>query len=362
MITAARLALADLRTRGSLAAGAILLVAVPLTGFLLLDGFSRGIDLRFGAGSSTDLIVQEPNSVGEVYGSRIPASVEADLLARGVRFAIPEIHTVAGTAADNAVLIRGVDPDRYRAVTDTTLRSGRMLGPGDPAAAVIVGADLAASRSIGPGDVLPIRGRPFEVIGVFAVGTYVDNEAWVSLEAAQEVLGWGNDVSVFVVPGDGALRPGDRLPGPLSVARRGDFADITNEWDPILALTRVAAGTLAAAGAIILAAVLWRFAWLRRRDLAILRSLGMGRGIGTVFLLTEGTVIVGTALAGAILAALLLGRITPIKSFGIRAEAVFDAVVMLRAAGVAAAVTAASLAVAATRVHLARPALLLRRD
>jgi ABC-type lipoprotein release transport system permease subunit len=362
-VTAAvRLALADLRTRGALAAGAILLVAVPLTGFLLLDGFGRGIDLQFGADSSRDLIVQESNSVGEVYGSRIPAAVETELLARGVRYAIPEIHTVAGTASDNAVLLRGVDPARYRAVTDTILESGRMLAPGDPPSAVIVGTDLAASRGVGPGDLLPIRGRPFEVIGVFAVGTYVDNEAWVSLAAAQGVLGWGGDVSVFVVPGDGPLQPGDRLPGPLSVARRGDFADITSEWDPILALTRVAAGTLAAAGAIILAAVLWRFAWLRRRELAILRSLGMSRRVGTVFLLTEGTVIVGTALVAAVAAALLLGEITPIKSFGIRAEAVFDTVVILRAAGVAAAVMAASLAVAAVRVHLARPAELLRRD
>ena len=361
MIAAVRLALADLRTRGPLAAGAVLLVAVPLTGFLLLDGFGRGIDLQFGVESSRDLIVQEPNSVGEVYGSRIPASVEADLLARGVRFAIPEIHTVAGTAADNAVLLRGVDPERYRAVTETTLQAGRMLEPGD-ADAVIVGADLAGSRGVGPGDLLPIRGRPFEVVGVFAVGTYVDNEAWIPLTAAQEVLGWDGDVSVFVVPGDGPLQPGDRLPGPLSVARRGDFAGITGEWDPILALTRVAAGALAVAGVIILAAVLWRFAWLRRRELAILRSLGMSRRVGAVFLLTEGSIIVGAALAAAVGAAVVLGEITPIKSFGIRAEAVFDTVVMLRTAAIAAAVMAASLAVAATRVHLARPAELLRRD
>jgi hypothetical protein len=127
MITALRLVAADFRARGALLVAAILLVATPLAGYLLLHGFSRSIDLDFAAESSPDLIVQEANSVGEITGSRIPATVEQDLLDLGVPFAIPEIHSVAGSTAENAVLVRGIDSARYRSITRFDIVAGRAL-------------------------------------------------------------------------------------------------------------------------------------------------------------------------------------------------------------------------------------------
>jgi len=362
MIAAGRLVLADLRTRTALVVGASMLVAVPIAGFLLLDGFETGIDRDFASQATTDLIVQESNSVGEIAGSRVDPEIAIDLLSRGVRFAIPEIHAVAGSTADNAVLLRGVDLDRYRSITTFDLIDGRALRPGDPEDTVMLGVDLARARGAGAGDVVTLRARSYRVIGVFEIGTYTDNEAWLSLRGAQELLGWDDEVSIFVVPDDGTLAEGDVLPGPLSVARRGDVVEIAGEWDPIMELAQYATLSLAAAAAFVLAVVLWRLAWLRRRDLAILRSVGMGRSVAVGYLGMLGvTVALGGLVAGA-LGAFGLGQAISIEAFGIVSRAVFEGASIVRGALMTATILIFAVVVAVTRILRARPADLLRGE
>lgn len=363
MIAALRLALADLGARRTLVAGAIALIATPMAGFLLLHGFARGIDVEFAVEAGGDLIVQESNSVGEVTGSRIAATIETDLLARGATFAIPEIHSVAGSTAENAVLVRGIDLDRYRSITTFDLLAGRALGGGDGPDLVMVGTDLAAKRGVAAGDPILLRGRTHQVVGVFSVGTYADNEVWLSLDGARTLLGWDTpDVSVFVVPDDGAIHEGDVLPGPLSVARRGDFVDIADEWDPIFGLADFANLALAAASAIILAVILWRLAWLRRRELAVLRAIGLGRRVPFAYLAIEGAVVALLGLAGGIVGSRLLGAVVRIDAFGLTARAVFDGGGIVRAAVLTAAIMSFAVAVAGIRAVRTTPVEYLRGD
>lgn len=362
MITAWRLAFADLRSRTVLLVGAALLIAVPITGFLLLDGFATGIERDFVAQPSTDLIVQEANSVGEVAGSRIEASYEQVLLDMGIPFAIPEIHAVAGSNADNAVLVRGVDPERYRSVTTFDILAGRALAAGDPDTFVMLGADLAAARDVGAEDSVVLRGRTHQVVGVFETGTYTDNEVWLSLQGARDLIGWEDEVSIFVVPDDGTLREGQVLPGPLSVARRGDVVELADEWDPIIALANSATIALAFASAFVLAVVLWRLAWLRRRDLAILRSVGMGRQISAAYLGGLGLLVASAGLVAGVVGALVSGRFIAIDSFGIVSRAVFEAASIVRGAAMTGAILIFAVAVAVLRILRARPADLLRGE
>jgi ABC-type lipoprotein release transport system permease subunit len=360
VITALRLVAADFRTRRGLLLGAILLVATPLAGYLLLYGFARGIDVDFAEEPSVDLIVQEANSVGEITGSRIPATTEAKLLDLGVAFAIPEIHSVAGSTAENAVLVRGVDLDRYRSITRFDTVSGRPLQPGDGLDQVMIGTDLAEARHTTAGGTVTLRGRAFRVVGVFTVGTYADNEAWVSIAGAQDLLGWEDEVSVFVVPGGGPLAEGDVLDGPLSVARRGDFVSLADEWDPIFALANVANLALAAAAAIILAVILWRLAWLRRRELAILRAIGMSRRVTVLYLACEGTIVSAAGLVGGFAGAVAMGAVVRIQAFGLSARALFDASGIVRGAALTAVILGFSVAAAAVRAVHTRPAEFLR--
>jgi putative ABC transport system permease protein len=361
-VIALRLVAADLRSRFALVAGTVLLVAVPLTGYLLLDGFNRGVDVSFRTASTTDLLIQESNSVGEITGSRIPIQVGDDLLEAGASFAIPEIHAITGTSNANAVLLRGIDADRYLAVTQFEVVSGRPLGPDDDPRAALVGIDLAASRSVGTGGTIRLRGRDFEVIGVFATGTYVDNEAWVSLQAAQDLLGWGSDVSVFVIPAGGPLAPGDRFGTTLSVAPRGEVLDAAAEWDPVLDLGRVGSWSLAVAAALILATVLWRLAWLRRRDLAVLRSLGLGRSVVVGFLTAHGAF---ATLAGFALGAVFAWILVPVVSFRglvFSTKPVLDPVVMIRAATLGVAILAVATVLSGIATLRRKPAYALHDE
>ncbi|HEX5630105.1 MAG TPA: ABC transporter permease [Acidimicrobiia bacterium] len=360
MITAWHLVVADLRSRFALIAAATLLVSTPLAGYLLLHGFSRGLDRDFVQEASSDLIVQEANSVGEITGSRISPTVEQDLLDRGASFAIPEIHSVAGSSAENAVLIRGVDRDRYRAVTRFTMEAGRPLGADDEPDAVMLGVDLAAKRGAAPGDTVDLRGRPHRVVGVFRVGTYADNEAWLTITGAQLLLGWDDEVSLFIIPGDGPLAEGDTLPGPLAVARRGDFVGLTDEWDPIFDLANVANVALAAASAIILAVILWRLAWLRRRELAVLRAIGMARTLPVLYLGIQGLLIAAVGLIGGIAGSRVMAAVVRIDAFGLTARAVFDGTGLIRAIGFSGAIALMAVTAASLRTLAARPADQLR--
>lgn len=360
MISAFRLAAADIRSRGPLLAAAVLLVATPLAGYLLLYGFARGIDRDFTEEPTLDLIVQQANSVGEITGSRMPADTEQTLLELGATFAIPEIHSIAGSAVDNAVLLRGVDLGRYRSVTRFEMVAGRPLEAGDGPDRVMIGVDLAEARGIATGGTLEVRSRRFEVVGVFAVGTYADNEAWLSLEAARDLLGWDDEISVLVIPGDGTIAEGDVLPGPLSVARRGDFVSLVDEWDPIFSLANVANLSLATAAGIMLAVILWRLAWLRRRDLAVLRAIGLSRAVPVLYLAVEGTIVACAGLVAGIVAARILGAIVRIDALGLTARAVFDGSGIVRGAALTAVILGFSVATAAVRVVRTRPAEYLR--
>jgi len=337
-VIALRLVAADLRARLMLVTGTVLLVAIPITGFLLLDGFNRGVDLDFQSAATADLLVQQSNSVGEISGSRISAEIGPLLLAAGEVFAIPEVHAIAGTSNANAVLLRGVDVDRYRSVTSFELVSGRPLQTGDDPRAAFIGTDLADTRGVSTGDPIRLRGRDFTVVGVFTTGTYVDNEAWVSLDAAQQLLNWDSDVSVFVIPAGGPLSAGDRFADTLSVVSRGEVLDAINEWDPILDLGRIGSWSLAVATSIILSTVLWRLAWLRRRDLAVLRSLGMGRSVVLGFLLGHGGFATVTGLGLGVLMAWALIPVFSFSGLGFATRPVLDPLVIIRAAALGAGI------------------------
>jgi ABC-type lipoprotein release transport system permease subunit len=348
MRTALRLVLADITGRFSLLLGAVLLIAAPMAGYLLLQGFTRGVDVDFAQTASSDLIVQESNSVGEIAGSRIAAEIETMLLDEGVAFAIPEIHSVTGSSAENAVLLRGIDIDRYRAVTRFEMRSGRPLEPDDSATDVMIGTDLAEARRLDSGDTILLRGREHRVVGVFSIGTYADNEVWLSLEGARELLG--------------PLSEGDVLPGPLSVARRGDFVGIASEWDPIFDLANFANFALAAAAAVILAVILWRMAWLRRRELAVLRAVGMSARIPVAYLALEGTLIALLGLAGGIIGARVMAVVVKVDAFGLSARALFDGTGIVRGVGLTAAILVAAVGAAGFMAARARPAEFLRGE
>jgi ABC-type lipoprotein release transport system permease subunit len=329
MITLAGLGLRALAAQWRMVLVMALTIAVSLAAFLILHAYQDRLSARYANLSDSFLVAEETGSMGEFYGSRLPIRAAEQLRAAGASLVVPEIHTVTGTTPANAVLLRGVSLENYDRVESFHLVSGRPLLPGDPPRTAMVGILIAQERSLVPGGLIQVRGRDFKVAGVFSIGTYADHEVWISLADAQQLLDWGSDVSLFVVPAGEKLQEGAELPGGISLVRKGETGvNLVKEWVPLFDLLGLVAASLGVAAAVALANILWRLAWLQRRDLAILQSLGFGRRALSGYLLVQSASIGILGYIFGVLAALLLGSLTSVQSAGISIHAAFDAEVL----------------------------------
>jgi hypothetical protein len=197
MKTAAWLAWRDLSVHWRQAQALGTVFAIAVTAFVALGSYRRALTSDYRRTSENQLVVQETQSFGEFYGSRLSPDVRAALDDLDVHVLAAEIHTIVGTSLENAVLLRGVDLAHYAALDRFVLRAGRGLQPGDSPRRAMLGVRLAERLRATEGDAIRLRGRPFEVIGIFETGTYTENEAWVPLEGAQDLVGWGQDVSLL---------------------------------------------------------------------------------------------------------------------------------------------------------------------
>jgi putative ABC transport system permease protein len=340
-----------------------LAVAIPLTIYLTLQAYNAGMSAHYSTGSGDYLVVQSSGSLGEYFGSRLSAEVGDTLWVTGASLVIPEIHTVVGTTKGDAILLRGISLELVSQVEEYKMVAGRPLLPGDASRLAMIGARLAEFRHLLPGDTIPIRGRDFRVVGIFEVNTYADNEAWISLEDAQVLMGWGTDVSIYLIPSGESIEEGDVLPGDVSVVRKGaSGTSFVAEWEPFFGLIDVVVGALGVSVAVALASILWRLAWLQRRELAILRSMGFGKGSLSVYLFTQGS---GITLLGFLLGGLggwSLGQFTKISTVGISIQAVFDVKVILASLAFAAGITLAGTAVPAWWLNRLNLSTLLRSE
>ena len=276
---------------------------------------------------------------------------------------IPEIHTMVGTIPGGALLLRGVELETYSQAEEYKMVTGRPLVAGDAPRLAMIGARLAEERHLLPGDTIQIRGRNFTVVGVFGVATYASNEAWISLQDAQTLLGWGTDVSVYVIPSGESLKEGDQLPGGISVVQKGSSgASMLDEWGPVFGLVRIVIGALGVAAAAVLASILWRLAWLKRHELAILRSLGFGKGSLAGYLLAQGSAITLLGILLGSLAAFVMGQLTEISSAGISIQAIFDGKVIFASLALAAGITLAGTSLPAWWLNRMNLTILLRAE
>lgn len=303
-----------------------LAVSIPFMGYLLINAYRADLVARYSLVNRTALVVQQTGSVGEILGSRLPGDVAITLRAAGASQVVPEIHVIVGTGPTDVAMLRGIDLEKYSRSEEFRLEAGRPLQAGDPPRLAMVGARLAEQRQAFPGSEIMLRGRSFHVVGVFSTGAYADYEAWVSLADAQSLLGWGSDVSIYIIPDGETLREGDMLPAGLSVVRRGESgAVVIQEWTPFLNLLALLVAALGVSTAIAMANMLWRLAWLRRRELAILQSVGFGKLAQAGYLFIQGLCITLLGFVLGVAEALALGQFNKINSTGVVIQPLFDA-------------------------------------
>ena len=296
-----RLGLHDLLSHRRLVLVMALSIAIATSMLAIIEAYRAGLAAEFDEQMPNLLLVHENQFSGEFYGSQISNQVGESLARMGISLIVPEIHAVTGTAVENATLIRGVDLGQYTRLETFSMVSGRSLQPGDSPRLAMLGVRLAESRHLKVGDVISLRGRDFNVVGIFENGTYMDNQAWISLADAQTLLGWGQDISVYIIPDEGILHPGDSLPGGISVSRKGTSVRfMANQYRLPLALLSSVALALAISAALTLTNILGRLAWARRREMAILRTTGFPTLSLVGYLLAQagGITLLGVFLGG----------------------------------------------------------------
>jgi ABC-type lipoprotein release transport system permease subunit len=304
-----RLAFLDLLDRWKLSLVMIMVLLVPITAFLVVTDYQRVLQEDLFQLSPDILVISQSNGFGEVYGSRLSPEVGEVLKARGVSWVVPEINDITGTSVENALIVHGVHLPDYRQATYFQMVTGRALEPGDAPRLTMVGYRLATKNKTAVGDQIDLRGRLFTVIGIFRVGTYADNGAWISLEDAQKLLNYGQDVSLYLIPNEGIIKPGQKLMEGVSVGRKGESSMVLGqEFKRLPDYLGLVANALGVVAALTLGNILWRMAWLRRRQFGVLRGLGFGSRFIASYLTIQAVFVSGAAFLAALLLATTVGK------------------------------------------------------
>lgn len=356
-----RFGVQDLLKQWKLGLAMSLVLATSFLGYLGLQAYQSSLASTFQALSSDYLQVHQFGSIG----GRIPTSVGTQLRKLGASQVIAEIHTLVGTSPQDAVLLRGVDTAAYLQLQRIEVLQGQALHPGSPQRSVMLGWRLAQRLSAAPGERVSLRGRTFLVTGVFRTHTFVDNEAWISLQDAQKLLGWEEMVTSYLVPDEGVFQVGmlqqAELPQGLVALPRGETVRSGfEEYRALLDLFAAVIQFIGAAAMLILTNVLLRLAWLHRYEMAVLRAAGFPRRAFAYYLASQAVCI---TLAGVLLGAigaLVIGGGMDLWINGYQIQPVFSAPVLANSLMWATALTVLGSVLPAIWLGRYSPAQLLR--
>jgi putative ABC transport system permease protein len=308
------IALRDLKRRWMLALVMALLFSITFATYLALITYQKSLSMTYFSLERNWLVVQVSFGSGEIHGSRLNGEIRQLLENYGYQ-PIPEIHQVVGTTISNGIMMRGVQPEDLLRVSPFKLLAGRNLVPGDAPRLTMVGTGLANRLKLNVGDTLQLRGRDFAVIGIFKTGSYEDSQAWISLTDAQKLLD------------DGPLHEGVSIAKGISIGRRGEAGNtFGKEIMSFFGYLGLLGGFAGVATSLTLTNLLWRLAWLHRRDFGIARTLGFGRSSVVIYLLTQASLILilGALVGGFVAVVLLISRVQDFSTFGIAIAPVWD--------------------------------------
>jgi len=288
----------ELLARWRATAGLALGVGVVLLVFLAMGALAAGIG-RSLSQRDTGAYLVLPKDAASFWGSYLSLGTGRRLRGLGAEVVVPEIFVIRQDGPDDVYLFRGLPLTTYDQVSAFTVVAGRPLGAGDRGA-VMVGRQVAARQSLAPGDTFTYRGRDFQVVGVFETGTISDSEIWLSLEDAQRLFHSRGYVSTFAVKGPPDLprKIEERLD--LQVVSEPEvWASFTGATASLNVLMQMIAGIMAGAAVLGVMNQMFTVVRQRRREIAILRSLGFGRGHVLTYVLGQSLVValVGFALA-----------------------------------------------------------------
>lgn len=297
----AHLSLRDLVHYWGRTALAIVGIGVVVAVFLTLAGLAEGLGNIAGqVGSARNILLLDSRTVFLDDASIAPEVAEEAARVPGVTRAVPMLYRHV-RMGDTAVHLRAVPLDSYREALGPTLVSGRWLGaPGG----LVVGEGLARLRGWSPGDTLEVAGETMTVVGVLEAEGFRNSEMWVSLSEGQRLLGRPDSYSVVLVqvsPEADAESVQTALAASLPDVRVLFEESVFQQANQAMSQIR---GVILMVSALALAAIVFGVfnvasmtAAEKRREVAILKAIGVGRRQITEVFLLEGLVLAVGGLA-----------------------------------------------------------------
>jgi putative ABC transport system permease protein len=312
------LILANVRRRksrtGLTAAG----IAVGVAAVVALLALSAGLNLTAAQlvhlGRS-DLGMFQADA-GDPTSSVLPLSLLSRVRAEpGVAQATPLQLVIGEIRSEPSAIILGVDPQGF-AARQLVYTAGHGPRPGE----AVLGDTLASQLHLRPGDRLKAGGRRFPVVGIYHTGlSYEDQGAITTLGDAQTLAGRTHDevttIAVRLDPTTPVATARRRLskafPGVLAISdpgqaiRAGANTQLISKAVLLIVVLALIIGALAVANTM-LAAVLER-----RRELALLSTIGWSAGQLGVLVLGEAIAVSAIGTAAGLLLGLLAAGLLP---------------------------------------------------
>lgn len=276
-------------------------IGVVVAVFLTLAGLAEGLGTIAGqVGSGRNILLLDPRTVFLDDASIAPEVAEEAARVPGVTRAVPMLYRHV-RMGDTTVHLRAVPLDSYREALGPTLVSGRWLGaPGS----LMVGEGLAKLQGWSPGDTLEVAGEAMTVVGVLEAEGFRNSEMWVSLREGQRLLGRPDSYSVVL-----AQISSEADAESVQTALAASLPDVRVLFEQSVfqqvnqAMSQVR-GVILMVSALALAAIVFGVfnvasmtAAEKRREVAILKAIGVSRRHITEIFLLEGLVLAVGGLA-----------------------------------------------------------------
>ena len=221
----------------------------------------------------------------------------------------------AGGGFRRAILVTGTDDPASLSVLgveSAQLTSGRTFDASESAADVaVLGQALADHNGLKVGDMVPINGTTFQVIGIFSSGTqFGDNSLFVPLTTAQAVFSRPGEIDQAVVKVDTASNV-DQVAADVRLALGQSNVDVVTEQTIFQAITaplsdakdssRLGMTAALGASAVVILFSIGLVARQRVKEIGILKAIGASNWHVTAQLGIETAAIsVSAAILGAL--------------------------------------------------------------
>ncbi|MFQ6015551.1 MAG: ABC transporter permease [Anaerolineae bacterium] len=313
----------ELLARKRVSLGLILGVSVALLVFLALEGITAGVGQTLTAQDTGTMMVLPEDTMG-FWGSYLPMNLRKRLKGLGASMAVPEIFVTRERAPGEMLLFRGVPLNRYQDIIGFQMVAGEPLAPGDRHM-VMLGADVAESKGLGPGDIFEYRGKKFTVKGVFKTGLLADSEVWLDLKEADRLFNAQGYVSTFVLESDPALARKIEQRLDLDVVTEKEVWESFNSAaESLFALLRLVSVIIAAAAVLGIMNMMFTVVKQRQREIAIMRSIGFGRGEILIYVISQSLIVSTLGFFLALAASLLFIQGLKMEVMGMTLEPALD--------------------------------------